>query len=728
MSRRLTILLCCLLLAGAASARAGLHPLGFVSSDLSVVAPEREVKSIPVAPGAMSFRDMPRVDLSGEMPPAGNQGGQGSCAAWAITYYHRTQLEYHERHWDLTDPNHQFSAAFTYNQVNGGGDNGSGFEDNMPLICEQGVASLADCPYNDRDPVSWPSESAYSHAIQFRTREWGWFRTNDTSGISQIKQLLANGSTSCLAIWVWGNFDDIARFNYMYCAADKEGTNRGGHLVTFVGYDDTITTHDGQGAFRMINSWGPGWGQTGFFWMSYQAVMDADLSQRSAGFLTDTVGYSPKLFARVRIDHPTRDRVGLGFSIGPKNNAYWLTYFRSWRHVRTDQPFPANSMVFDLTDGASFITAGQTDSIYFTTWDSRGDGRSGTLLGSSVQCLDWGTIFTSGATPLEIPDNGDMVTVGHRIWHLDRDVSATYVLRPTGIIEPDSHYVPLAEVRNYGTSAATFSTILSISSGYADTVQVSGLAPAHAETVAFSAWTVPPRCTVSARSRVVLSGDEYPDNDTCSAIAWARYRDMALTEIVAPTDTVDSGVLVRPQVYVLNNGTQSEFVTATFKIPDEGYSRSSRVTVEPHETQSITFASWVPKLVGNHAYRCSLATDGDMDRSNDTLGGVVTVVPVGIAEERQVPTRFRLDAPQPSVFAQSVSVSFALPRSSGVSLAVYDATGALVRRLVQGVTAAGVHSVTWDGRNEAGRTLPSGAYFCRFEAGEYSAAAVLLKL
>ena len=82
MLRRLTVVLCCWVLVGAASARAELHRLGFVSGDLSKVAPGHEVKSVPVAPGALSFRDLPRVDLTNEMPPAGDQGAQGSCASW----------------------------------------------------------------------------------------------------------------------------------------------------------------------------------------------------------------------------------------------------------------------------------------------------------------------------------------------------------------------------------------------------------------------------------------------------------------------------------------------------------------------------------------------------------------------------------------------------------------------------------------------------------------------
>jgi hypothetical protein len=737
MSQKLTMLLCCCALVGAATARTGLHRLGFVSEDLSKIAPEREVKNIPVAPGATSFSLLPNVDLTSEMPPVGDQGGQGSCAAWSITYYHRTQLEYHERHWDLTDPHHRFSPAFTYNQVNGGGDNGSGWE-NMTLICEQGVASLADCPYNDGDPVSWPSESAYSRALPFRAKTWAWFHTYDTSGINMIKQLLANGSTSSLSIGVWGNFDNIAAHNYMYCSADREGENRGGHLITFVGYNDTLTTVDGKGAFRMVNSWGPGWGQSGYFWMSYQAVMDSFLSRREAAFMTDTVGYIPKLVARVRIDHPTRDRVGLQFTIGKRWSALWLKDFRSWRHARQDQPFPANNMVFDLTfhvddqgnvfDGASYIKNGQADSIYFIAVDTRRDGKTGTILSSSVQYLDWGTMFYSASTPLGIPDNGDAAPAGHRIWQLDHDATADWIFTPVGIVGPETSYVPRVEVRNYSKTAADFPVMLSISTGYADTVQVTGLAPTYAETLEFKPWTIPPRCTAMVRCSTALTGDEYHGNDVWSSVTWARYHDAAMVAITAPSDTVDSGRLYYPQALIRNNGTQSEYVTATFRIPDEGYLRQSRVTVPMNEEKSVTFATWVPKNLGAHAVRCSLSLDYDAEPANDTMGGIVFVQPVGIAEGKSAPPLFRLDVPRPSVFSRSAAINYALPKPVKVTLSVYDATGALVRQLVRGNAAAGEYRLTWDGRDEQGRPVPAGAYFCRLEADDRLASAALLKL
>jgi hypothetical protein len=728
MSRRLTVLLCCCVLIGAASARAELHRLGYTPENLDKLAPEHQVQSIPVALGAKSFHTLLTVDLTSEMPPVGNQGGQGSCASWSIAYYHRTQLEYHERHWDLTDPHHQFSPAFVYNQINGGGDNGSGFDNNMPLICESGVASLADCPYNDGDPVSWPSESAYSKAIPYRTRDWAWFHTYDTAGINMIRQLLANGSTSSLSIGVWGNFDNIAAHNYMYCAADREGENRGGHLITFVGYDDTLTTVDGHGAFRMVNSWGPGWGQAGYFWMSYEAVMDSFLCPgRAVGYLTDTIGYVPKLLARVKIDHPTRDRVSLQFTVGKRWSAYWLYNFRSWAHAKTDQPFPAHNMVFDLTDAASYVENKQTDSVYFIATDSRRDGKTGTILSSSVQYLDWGTLFYSESCPRAIPD-ADAAPVGHRLYQLDHNVATTLIIGPRGILEPDSSYVPTAEVRNFGTSAASFPVLMRIGAGYADTLQVNGLPPASAETLEFAPWVVPARCTAVVKCSTALGNDEYHGDDVETTLVWARFHDAAMAEIVVPADTVDSGRLYYPQARIRNNGTQPEYVTATFRIPDEGYLRQSRVTVPSHGEMSVTFATWIPKNLGSHAVRCSLSLTGDAEPANDTMGGTVVVLPVGIAEGKSTPPAFRLDVPRPSVFGRSAAIGFALPKAAEASLSVYDATGKLVRQLRSGATAAGEHRLTWDGRDEQGRSVPSGAYFCRLEAGDLRAAAALLKL
>jgi len=52
-----------------------------------------------------------------------------------------------------------------------------------------------------------------------------------------------------------------------------------------------------------------------------------------------------------------------------------------------------------------------------------------------------------------------------------------------------------------------------------------------------------------------------------------------------------------------------------------------------------------------------------------------------------------------------------------VSLTIYDVNGRLVRTLVSGDRAAGMHEVVWDARDDAGRTIASGVYVYRLTAG-----------
>jgi hypothetical protein len=73
----------------------------------------------------------------------------------------------------------------------------------------------------------------------------------------------------------------------------------------------------------------------------------------------------------------------------------------------------------------------------------------------------------------------------------------------------------------------------------------------------------------------------------------------------------------------------------------------------------------------------------------------------------------------PNPFRPRTSVSFELPRSATVSLAVYAASGRLVTRLVEGEgLAAGAHTFTWDGRAHDGQRVAAGVYLFRLETGE----------
>jgi len=85
-----------------------------------------------------------------------------------------------------------------------------------------------------------------------------------------------------------------------------------------------------------------------------------------------------------------------------------------------------------------------------------------------------------------------------------------------------------------------------------------------------------------------------------------------------------------------------------------------------------------------------------------------------------LPEGFSLTGNYPNPFNPSTSISFTLPASGQVSLAVYDITGRTVRELVSGSMPAGAHSVTWDGRDENGTVVSSGVYLSRLVQGKNS--------
>lgn len=71
----------------------------------------------------------------------------------------------------------------------------------------------------------------------------------------------------------------------------------------------------------------------------------------------------------------------------------------------------------------------------------------------------------------------------------------------------------------------------------------------------------------------------------------------------------------------------------------------------------------------------------------------------------------------PNPFRGRTSIRFELTRDTRVSLGALDVTGRVVRRLVDGeIRAAGSHRLEWDGRDQDGRALASGAYHFRLDA------------
>ena len=84
------------------------------------------------------------------------------------------------------------------------------------------------------------------------------------------------------------------------------------------------------------------------------------------------------------------------------------------------------------------------------------------------------------------------------------------------------------------------------------------------------------------------------------------------------------------------------------------------------------------------------------------------------------PAKTELYENTPNPFNPTTAIRFALRETGPVNLAVFNSLGQKVRVLADGPKSAGIHTVMWDGRDEAGRSVSSGVYFCRMQAEKYS--------
>lgn len=86
------------------------------------------------------------------------------------------------------------------------------------------------------------------------------------------------------------------------------------------------------------------------------------------------------------------------------------------------------------------------------------------------------------------------------------------------------------------------------------------------------------------------------------------------------------------------------------------------------------------------------------------------------AADSDVPEHFALHDAVPNPFNPQTTLSFSLPVTSHVTLAIYDVSGRLVTTLVDESRGAGRYEITWDGRDAAQRQVSSGVYFYRIDA------------
>ncbi|MCF7826171.1 MAG: T9SS type A sorting domain-containing protein [Candidatus Marinimicrobia bacterium] len=102
---------------------------------------------------------------------------------------------------------------------------------------------------------------------------------------------------------------------------------------------------------------------------------------------------------------------------------------------------------------------------------------------------------------------------------------------------------------------------------------------------------------------------------------------------------------------------------------------------------------------------------------------------MGTGRTVEFPDKHELLSVFPNPFNAQSRLQFNLPVSGRVELSVFDGRGKPVRYLLATQLSAGLHTVVWDARDDAGAELPSGVYIAKLahRAGQETRKILLLK-
>jgi hypothetical protein len=114
----------------------------------------------------------------------------------------------------------------------------------------------------------------------------------------------------------------------------------------------------------------------------------------------------------------------------------------------------------------------------------------------------------------------------------------------------------------------------------------------------------------------------------------------------------------------------------------------------------------------------------------DLNGAIHSSAPIEVilgARFQNLPTEFGTRI-YPNPFNPATTIAYDLPSDSAVSIVIYGAMGQEVRRLVTQQKAAGRYSIQWDALDNFGRSVGSGVYIAKIEAGQFTASQKMLLL
>ncbi len=455
----------------------------------------------------------------------GSSCAQASGIGYVLTYEVNKLLD---RDGSISD--NQFAPHFTWDFINGAADQGSWPWQGWDIVEQIGCANMTDFGGEDGGDPTWTKWMSgfdqYKRSAPYNITSMTTINNlNTATGLANLKQYLVDGHIVSFSANSSGY--TMYTIGYPYHNGEhvitKWGTG-GAHMMTFVGYDDSIKIYDSAnsavetGALKVANSWGTWFGDSGFCWLSYadfnyntqdnggvdQAqvygiavegtrsitqTVKMEIQENSRFELTfnlgvsqDTNATSPSFSKQLLIGKPANDSAGAPMNVVPMQGLgnynpidFEFTIADLTSKIDASKPYK----VFLTVDRAGAKDSGQIDLFALTdnadagkTWAWKSGSQVNTLNGIGTTTL---TIIKSGnpATdylgPVVVGMNGLFAFMG------DSMKPVIKVIEPSGVKSAVMTYVLP------GGTVTSVPTI--ITAGTGDTVLISAAIPCPADTV-----------------------------------------------------------------------------------------------------------------------------------------------------------------------------------------------------------------------------------------------------
>lgn len=272
--------------------------LGYIPSPLDLsIKQSPEVRSTMVFPASFDLR------TTGNLTSVKNQASCGACwtfASLASTEYYWKAAG--EGTFDLSEDNMNNCHDFDWEPCAGGN-----------LYIALAYLSRGGGPVlESQDPYTGSAGTCPSSLSINKYITQGRYIAKNAS---TIKQALMDFG----ALYTCMYYDD-AYYNSSNDTYYYNGTEPSNHAVTLVGWDDNKATAGGTGAWIIKNSWGASWGESGYFYVSYN---DVDINDE-VGFFP---GYKPHQTTDVLYTYAKYGEIDdIGFG---NNTAYGLIKFNA---------------------------------------------------------------------------------------------------------------------------------------------------------------------------------------------------------------------------------------------------------------------------------------------------------------------------------------------------------------------------------------------------------------